>query len=113
LGGILEERLDKVFIEYFEAAWDLVGVFTDDPSDRSASIWFRVLSNFLDKIFDKFFILLRETTEDVSCNNDSFLKSMMLPILHDRLDNLNRESHRFRRFHFQYDLPDCFDSCLD
>jgi hypothetical protein len=33
LGGVFKERLDEVFVEYFEAGWDLVSVFTDDPSD--------------------------------------------------------------------------------
>lgn len=58
-------------------------------------------------------MLVRETPEDVSRNNDSFLQSDMVAMLGYLLNDLDSESDWLAMLDFQYDLSDSFDCSLD
>ena len=54
-----------------------------------------------------------EFPEDISSDNDSFLKSDWLPVLNDLLNYLNGEGDAFGGADLEYYLSNCFDSCLN
>lgn len=90
---------------------NLISVFANYPCDGSFRLWFGVFSDLFDQVFDKLFILVGESSEDILSNYNCLLKSYWLSILYYLLNNLYRKS--YWSVNFQDDLPNRSNGSLN